>query len=298
MDIIIVADRSGKVRTIRVTKRIVFLAGAFFIALIVIPMLLLPALRPVPAHLSELALPLRTEHRLDPLFIKETLRALAAKLGELQAKLVRLDSHGDRLARLVGLYSHEFRFSEAPGRGGPLVTSQTNADPVAAMTQHLRDLSAVIEDRSDKFALLDQILQERRVQKQSEPTMMPIAGARPSSNFGNRIDPFTNELAFHAGVDFTADVGTDVIAAAGGVVVSAEFHPEYGNMIEIEHGKGMSTRYGHASTLAAKVGDIVMQGKKIAEVGSTGRSTGPHLHFEIRENGTAVNPIKYLQANN
>jgi murein DD-endopeptidase MepM/ murein hydrolase activator NlpD len=233
------------------------------------------------------------EHRKR--LVSETLRALAAKLGELQAKLVRLDTHGDHLARLAGLRPQEFRFSKVAGRGGPLLVAALNADPVAEMTKHLDDLSNAIEDRSDKFALLGQVLQQRRVQKQSEPTLIPISGARRSSNFGSRMDPFTGGHAFHAGVDFISHEGNDVIAAAGGVVVTAEFRPDYGNMIDIDHGNGLSTRYGHASVLAAKVGDIVMQGQKIAEVGSTGRSTGPHLHFEVRDHGAAVNPVKYLQ---
>jgi murein DD-endopeptidase MepM/ murein hydrolase activator NlpD len=297
MDIIIVADRSSKVRTLRVGKRSIFLLVLFFLGLSGIPALLLQTWRPPPTLQS--ALPKSPLDRaLDPLFVKETLRALAAKLGELQARLVRLDNDGDRLAKLAGLRSNELRFGEAPGRGGPLLARDTHADSVSKMAQSLQHLSTAIEDRADKFALLDQVLQLRRVEKQSEPTITPIVGAHPTSNFGNRIDPFTNESAFHAGVDFTAETGTEIVAAAGGVVIAAEFQPDYGNLIEIDHGNGLTSRYAHASALNAKLGEIVIQGKKIAEVGSTGRSTGPHLHFEIRENGSAVNPLKFLKPDN
>ncbi len=301
MDIIIVADRSGKVRTIRVTKRTVALTGAIFLTLITTLTALLPSFRPSPVQFNGASQPQafgeqNSEQRKR--LVSEALRALAARLGELQAKLMRLDTHGDHLARLAGLRPQEFRFSNVAGRGGPLLVAAWNIDPVAEMTKHLDDLSNAIEDRSDKFALLDQVLQEQRVKKQSEPTLIPISGSRPSSKFGNRIDPFTGEPAFHAGIDFMSHTGTEVIAAASGVVLAAEFHQQYGNMIDIDHGNGLSTRYGHASVLAAKVGDIVMQGQKIAEVGSTGRSTGAHLHFEVRNNGAAVDPVKYLHKNN
>lgn len=114
------------------------------------------------------------------------------------------------------------------------------------------------------------------------------------SGFGWRIDPFNGRGAMHEGVDFAAPVGTPILAAAGGIVITAEAHPQYGNMVELDHGNGLVTRYAHASRLTAKVGELVKRGQKVAEVGSTGHSTGPHLHFEVREHGIAKNPSNFL----
>jgi murein DD-endopeptidase MepM/ murein hydrolase activator NlpD len=131
--------------------------------------------------------------------------------------------------------------------------------------------------------------------KQLLPTELPVSVGWYSSNFGWRIDPFTGWNAFHEGMDFMAPEGEAITAAAGGVVVYAEPHPQYGNMIEIDHGNGLITRYAHASKLIAKVGDVVLRGQKIAEVGNTGRSTGTHLHFEVRQWGAPQNPARFLQ---
>ena len=128
------------------------------------------------------------------------------------------------------------------------------------------------------------------------PTVKPVDVEWNASSFGWRIDPITGQQALHEGIDFIADVGTPVFAAAGGVVVFAEFHSQYGNMVEIDHGNDFITRYAHASKLLVKVGEVVRRGRKIAEVGSTGRSTGPHLHFEVRYKGIAQNPARFLQA--
>jgi murein DD-endopeptidase MepM/ murein hydrolase activator NlpD len=293
MDIIFVAARSGKVRTIHASKRMGVVAA-------VIGCALLTALL-APLHVPPAQIGIATQYRVnaaqqsDHLLVRESLGALSETLGTLQAKLVRLEAHGDHLARLAGLSRPEFRFSETRGRGGPFLERVMERDPIVAMEKRLAEFAIDIEDRSDKLALLDHVLQERRVEKKREPTIIPVASSAASSNFGNRIDPFTGQLAFHAGVDFVAQTGTNVVAAASGVVATAEFHAEYGNLIEIDHGNGLLTRYGHASMLFAKVGDIVMQGQRIAAVGSTGRSTGPHLHFEVRDNGSAINPAKYLQ---
>ena len=128
------------------------------------------------------------------------------------------------------------------------------------------------------------------------PTAAPVAMGWNESNFGWRIDPFTGQNAMHEGTDFMVDSGTPIHAAAGGVVVVAQFHPQYGNMIDIDHGNGFTTRYAHASKLLVKVGDVVQRGAVIALSGSTGRSTGPHVHFEVRYKGVAQNPNRFLQA--
>jgi murein DD-endopeptidase MepM/ murein hydrolase activator NlpD len=128
------------------------------------------------------------------------------------------------------------------------------------------------------------------------PSLPPILDGWFSSNFGYRIDPFTGQRSFHEGIDFPAEPGTPILAAASGKVVYAEVHPEYGRMVEIDHGNGLVSRYAHASQLAVKEGDLVVAGQRVATVGSTGRSTGPHLHYETRVDGEAVDPDKFLRA--
>ena len=157
---------------------------------------------------------------------------------------------------------------------------------------------ASVDDRGDMLGVLESQLFEQTVKKKLLPTMLPVKAPAYSSNFGWRIDPFTGQRAIHEGIDFIADAGTPIIAAAGGVVVYAGFHPQYGNMVEIDHGNDLITRYAHASKLLVKVGDVVLRGRKIAEVGTTGRATGPHLHFEVRHRGAPQNPSKFLRLSN
>jgi len=144
--------------------------------------------------------------------------------------------------------------------------------------------------------MIESQLLEDRIRKSLLPTSLPVEAQWNASTYGWRLDPFTGERALHEGVDFQAQVGTDIVAAAGGVVVTAAYHPAYGNLVEIDHGNDLVTRYAHASRLLVKTGTVVKRGQKIAEVGSTGRSTGPHLHFEVRANGVAQNPGRFLQA--
>jgi lysostaphin len=136
------------------------------------------------------------------------------------------------------------------------------------------------------------------VRKKAMPTMMPVAAQYNASGFGMRIDPFTGQQAMHEGIDFIVDVGTPVVAAAGGVVQFAGFHPQYGNMIDIDHGNDLVTRYAHLLKILVKEGDVVQRGRHIADSGNTGRTTGPHLHFEVRFRGAAQNPTRFLLAAN
>ena len=157
-------------------------------------------------------------------------------------------------------------------------------------------LSRHMENRTDHLGILESTLFDARVKKKLMPTITPVEGSWNASSFGWRIDPITGQHALHEGIDFIADVGTPVFAAAGGVVIFAEYHYQYGNMVEIDHGNDFITRYAHASKLFVKVGDVVHRGRKVAVVGSTGRSTGPHLHFEVRYRGVAQNPARFLRA--
>jgi murein DD-endopeptidase MepM/ murein hydrolase activator NlpD len=227
--------------------------------------------------------------------MRDNLNAFAAKLGEMQARLMRLDAFGARLVKEVGVKPQEFDFSEPPGRGGalPSVLPSQDISP-GEFSKQLNQTSQWLDDRSDKLGVLDSMLMDARLKKRAIPTVLPVTVGYYSSNFGYRIDPFTGQNAFHGGVDFVAPIGTPVGAAAGGVVVVSERQPDYGNMVEIDHGNGLTSRYAHLSKRLVSVGDVVLRGQSIGEVGSTGRSTGAHLHFEVRNQGVAVNPKKFL----
>lgn len=228
--------------------------------------------------------------------MQETVQALAVRMGQMQAQLLRLDSLGERLARLSGIKPHEFAFDQIPGRGGALHHVPQQDLTLGQLARQLDELSHLLALRSDQMDVLDSILSQNQLSQKLLPSMSPIDGGWFSSNFGWRIDPFTGRRALHEGVDFVAPVGTPILAAAGGIVVTSELHPEYGNMIEIDHGNSLVTRYAHAAKRLVNVGDIVLRGQKIATVGNTGRSTGPHLHFEVRNGGVAVNPTRFLKA--
>jgi murein DD-endopeptidase MepM/ murein hydrolase activator NlpD len=227
------------------------------------------------------------------------LNAMAIKLGDLQAKMLRLDGLGERLAKLAGLKPQELpgllQPGTTPGRGGPAPTLQRNLslDEFNAM---LGELAQQVDQRSDQLGVLEALLVSDSANKKFLPTLKPIEDAWFSSNFGLRLDPFTGQQSFHEGIDFPADVGTAIDAAASGKVIFADVHPAYGKMIEIDHGNGLVTRYAHCSALLVNEGDFVMRGQLIAKVGTTGRSTGPHLHFEVRLNGVPQNPARFLQA--
>ncbi|MGE5096889.1 MAG: M23 family metallopeptidase [Betaproteobacteria bacterium] len=224
---------------------------------------------------------------------RDNLNALAAKVGELQARIMRLDAFGERLAKAAGIKQEEFRFDEKPGQGGPAPASAR--DLTLPEFQHMLDeISRTLDDRGDKLGVLDSMLLNDRLVRKTIPTTLPIQGGYYSSNYGYRVDPITGRSAFHTGVDVIAPPGTPVMAAAGGVVSQAGFIAEYGNIVDVDHDNGLTSRYAHLSKSLVKVGDVVMKGQKIALVGATGRVTGPHLHFEVREKGIPLNPNKFL----
>jgi murein DD-endopeptidase MepM/ murein hydrolase activator NlpD len=165
-------------------------------------------------------------------------------------------------------------------------------------SEKLLALSNQLENRNDMLGVLEAQLFEQAVKKKLMPTMMPVSAPFNASGFGRRVDPFTGQWTMHEGIDFLADLGTPVVAAAAGAVVFAGFHPQYGYMVDIDHGNDLVTRYAHCSKLLVKEGDVVRRGRKIAESGSTGRSTGPHLHFEVRFRGAAQNPGRFLLVSN
>ncbi len=242
------------------------------------------------------------ESGLKDRYVKENLTAMAIKLGEMQAQLMRLDALGERVQGLSGVKPEEFNFKELPGRGGAAPSSAVPSRPdapelgIVAFQQALATLALDIEHRSDYMNVVESTLMFDKIRSKLLPTVQPVAVTYNASGFGWRFDPFTGRSAFHEGIDFPAPTGTPIIAAAGGVVIAAEYHHEFGNMLEIDHGNDIVTRYAHASKLLSKVGDIVQRGQHVADVGSTGRSTGSHLHFEVMVKGTHQDPHKFLIA--
>ncbi len=225
------------------------------------------------------------------------LTAMAMRLGELQARLARLDGLGERLARSAGLKPADLPGlapGAAPGRGGASSSLPSRSLAAPELRGLLDDLGRQLDARADRFGVLEATLLQASAKRQFLPSLPPVTAGWRSSDFGYRIDPFTGQHAFHEGIDFPADAGTPILAAASGRVVFAGVHPQYGRMIEIDHGNGLVTRYAHASKLNVKAGGLVVRGQCVATVGSTGRSTGPHLHFEVRLRGVPQNPARFL----
>lgn len=225
-------------------------------------------------------------------YMRENLDAMAKRVGEMQAKIMQLESLGERVSGLAGLNPAEVKAS--PGRGGALVEGRPLT--IEELSSTLRDMERLTDQRVDLMTVVESRLFDQKIVKSMVPTQLPVADVGMGSHFGWRIDPFTGRSALHTGLDFAADIGTSIVAAAGGVVVTEEYHPAYGNMIEIDHGKDIVSRYAHASKVLVKKGDLIKRGQRIAEVGNTGRSTGPHLHFEVLVQGVPQDPAKFLAA--
>ena len=301
MHIILVSDRMATARTITITARhlVLAVAGLVLTVLAVSSLFSYVTVR----HAAEVRLPFlqsllmsvrEQETEKTQAFLRENLNAMAVRLGELQAKVMRLDMLGERLGQLSGIKSPEVKQIDKPGQGGPLIVPSRPVTPDDLQRQ-LDQLSRQLESKGDYLGLIESELMDERVKRNQLPTALPVAAQWNASGFGWRIDPFTGEQAMHEGIDFIAETGTPIVAAAAGIVVTAERHPQYGNLVEIDHGNDLITRYAHASKLLVRHGALVKRGQKIAEVGSTGRSTGPHLHFEVRFKGAAQNPNRFLQ---
>lgn len=230
-------------------------------------------------------------------YVKENLTAMAIKLGELQAQLMRLDALGERVQGLAGIKPQEFNFKEPPGRGGAEPSASKERPLELSEFRKLLDVTVRdVEQRADYMNVVETSLISQKIRSKLLPTIHPVNVSYNASSFGWRLDPFTGRNTFHEGIDFAAPTGTAIVAAAGGVVIAAEYHHQYGNMLEIDHGNDIVTRYAHCSRLNAKVGDIIRRGQRVAEIGSTGRSTGSHLHFEVLVKGIPQDPRKFLAA--
>jgi len=303
MHIILVSSKLAKARSLTLTDRHL-VAGVLFVALLVFS-LTLGLFWITVRHATEFKLPLldslvlsaqEAQKRKTEEFLRENLNAMAVKLGQMQAQLMRLDALGERLSTLAGLKPGEFRFTEPPGRGGAVSSIPPKDLSMAEFNRRLDQLSRQMENRSDSLGILESQLFDAKVKKKLMPTIPPVDAAYSASSYGWRIDPFNGMLAMHEGVDFPVDIGTPVFAAAGGVVIYSGPHPQYGFLVEIDHGNDFTTRYAHCSRVLVREGEVVQRGSKIAESGSTGRATGPHLHFEVRYRSVAQNPIRFLQA--
>lgn len=302
MNIILVSNKLAQARSFTLNRpQLVFLGLLFGLVIVSLAVLLnyfslRYAVTNQSPYLQSLLEAVQAEQtRKSQSYLRESLNMMAARLGEMQAKLLRLDTLGERLTKLAGIKPQEFMFDQTPGRGGPLSSVPAQEFSLSELTDKVNQLAVQVDDRTDKLGVLESMLTLSHAKKQLLPTQLPVSTGWYSSNFGWRIDPFTGWNAFHEGMDFMASEGTAITSAAGGVVVYAGLHPQYGNMIEIDHGNGLITRYAHASKLIAKVGDVVLRGQKISEVGNTGRSTGTHLHFEVRQWGAPQNPARFLQ---
>jgi murein DD-endopeptidase MepM/ murein hydrolase activator NlpD len=302
MNIILVSEKLPKARTITLGwPHLVASAAAMFALVFLLAgamnygILRFAAELNIPYVRDVLVAIQRQQQEKNQSYLQDNLNAMAVRLGQMQAQLLRLETLGERLAKLAGFKPQDLMFSEVPGRGGAPSSVPSQNLSLGDFTRQLNLLTRQLEDRSDKLGLLESMYTQESARKKLIPTKLPVEGGWYSSNFGWRIDPFTGQRAFHEGIDFMAEEGTPVYSAAAGVVVYAEFHPQYGNMIEIDHGNDLISRYAHASKKYVTVGDVVLRGTRIADVGRTGRATGAHLHFEVRQRGAALNPARFLQ---
>ncbi|MCB1984472.1 MAG: M23 family metallopeptidase [Burkholderiales bacterium] len=302
MNIILISNQSVQAKKIVLTKvHLTALAGVFLIAVLLLALALnYFSLRYAdriesPALKTLLVSPQEERHQKMQSHLHDNLNVMAIKLGKMQAQLLRLDALGAQLLESSGVDPEGFMLDQPPGQGGVYVDLHAEPISLGEFDRKLHELSGMLEARSDRLGALETFMRSERLSQRVLPSVMPVDSDWYSSGFGFRIDPFTGRRAFHEGVDFAAKTGTPIRAAAGGVVVYSDRHSEYGKMVEIDHGDEMISRYAHASKLHVEVGQVVAQGQKIAEVGSTGRSTGPHLHFEIRHKDVPQNPSRFLK---
>jgi murein DD-endopeptidase MepM/ murein hydrolase activator NlpD len=302
MNIILVSEKLVKARTITIgLPHLVMLAlGALTSVIALAALLQHLALRFAPEltvpYISPMLLSAQQQqHERTQNYLRDNLSAMAVKLGQMQAQLLRLDTVGERLAKLAGFKPQDLMFGESPGRGGAQSSLPSQDLTLGDFTRQLEQLTRQVDDRGDKLGILESLFTLDSAKKKLVPTMLPVDGGWYSSNYGWRIDPFNGQRAFHEGMDFVVEHGSPIRAAAGGVVVYSAFHPQYGNMIEIDHGNELVTRYAHASKRLVKLGDVVLRSEKIGEVGRTGRVTGTHLHFEVRRRGHPKNPKEFLR---
>lgn len=304
MHLILVSNRLATARTLTLTPRLLATAALVVVSFIIGAAFLLSWVGVrfnLPGAESLVLSVQQREMQRSEEFVRDNINVMAVRLGQMQAQLLRLDALGERVSALTGIKASESPDTArgtARGQGGPLIldTTPTPLSPVD-LQREVDRLAQVLDQRSENLLVLESQLMERRIKATLLPTLLPVEGAPIGSVFGRRLDPIAGVHAQHEGIDFVTETGTRILAAAGGVVMSAEFHPQYGNLVEIDHGNDFSSRYAHLSRMHVKPGQVVKRGQEIAASGNTGRSTGPHLHFEVRYKGVAQNPARFLQQN-
>ncbi len=221
--------------------------------------------------------------------------AVGRRLASMQARFMRLEAVGERLVEVAGLVDGEFSFSQPAAVGGPEAAPfEAAGDLNTDFAAQLDALAQELESRETELDVLDGLLATRKLADERSPRPRPITWGWLSSPYGKRVDPITGRPGWHAGVDFAGEEGSSVVAVAGGVVTYSGTRSGYGELVEINHGDGYVTRYGHHKKLLVEVGDVVKKGEEIGLMGSTGRSTGPHVHFEVLKNGRPENPVAFL----
>lgn len=219
--------------------------------------------------------------------------ALTTKVGLLQAHVNRIDALGNMLVNMAGLEADEFSFDSIPGVGGPSLVSEGEVD--MEIDAVLARLNTEIDEREYQLRVLNDLLIDEKLEQETRPQGRPVIHGWISSYFGKRTSPFTGKTETHQGVDFAGKAGNDVVAVAGGVVTHADEKGGYGYLVEIDHGNGYVTRYGHNQMIHVQIGEAIKRGQVIAKLGSTGRSTGPHVHFEVIKDGTRIDPMKFVE---
>lgn len=316
MNIIFVSGKMAKAKSLSVAQTVLLLVGLLIVP-VALTLLFLTPKNSIKEQGVQAMLPKQLKNTI--ISSQAHLDAYAKEIGELQARIMRLDAQNQRLAKLAGGKDEKVINSlsptkpekpkksdvnsgyaplptdQAPNSGGPLV----NAKPMSEqdLKNAIAKMTTEIDSRDDLMSSLEAKILQKSVLKEMLPNSSPVNAAYNSSSYGWRIDPFNGNKAFHEGLDFTANSGTPIYAAADGIVVLAERTHDYGNLVKVDHGGGLETRYAHASKLLVAVGERVNKGQIVALVGSTGRSTGPHLHYEIRLNGNSLDPRKYLSKN-
>lgn len=221
--------------------------------------------------------------------------AVGRQLATMQARLLRMEAMGARMAESADLPGGEFDFANPPAQGGPLMGQASNMDWLELQSA-LSGLASRLRHRELELNILDSVLISEGIQSTSQVRGRPVTWGWISSPYGERVDPLTGQTVWHSGIDFAGHDGSDVIAVASGVVTFSGDRSGYGKIVEISHADSLVTRYAHHKKLLVKSGDVVKKGDTIGHMGSTGRSTGPHVHFEVEKNGRAVDPAIYVRS--
>lgn len=311
MDILITHGRLARTRSVHLRPlQLWLMLGALLLALLLLSgtvyhFVFLKAVREGWPVVSQIVGPVIGRDAVDrERYLRENVEAMALQLGELQAKLLKIEAVGERVSGLAGLKREELRALDEAGRaaapaspaasgpgGGPFVPAP--AGGAARLEQLMQQLDLDADRQSDLLVLAESRLLSRRLEQMLVPSIRPVEVA-VGSGFGFRLDPFNGRTALHTGLDFAAPVGTPIRAAAGGRVIEAQHDGAYGLALKIDHGQGLVTRYAHSSEILVRPGELVRRGQTVARVGSTGRSTGPHLHFEVLLEGVQQDPARFL----